>query len=67
MIGVKNFGSGEVHASSHDAGYKQLRVDFTTGADSRTASVYCYKASGSSPVFFDDISISPPADARDGH
>jgi hypothetical protein len=56
-IGVKNYGGTETYSKSTDATWALNTVPFTTGPSSTTATIYCYKNSGSGPGFCDDVSI----------
>jgi beta-glucanase (GH16 family) len=57
-LGVKDYGGPEVFGSRLAGGYQRVAVDFTTGPRSRTATIYCFKPTGSGASYFDDIAIS---------
>ncbi|WP_217496188.1 carbohydrate binding domain-containing protein [Arthrobacter sp. 24S4-2] len=64
-IGVKNYGGTETFSKSTDAAWALDTVQFTTGPTSTSATIHCYKNTGSGPGFCDDFSIvklSNPAD-----
>jgi hypothetical protein len=56
-IGVKNYGGTETYSKSTDAAWALDTVQFTTGSTSTTATIYCYKNTGSGPGYCDDFSI----------
>jgi beta-glucanase (GH16 family) len=56
-LGVKNYGGEEKWATQKLSGYHQITVDFTTGPDAGTATIYCAKLSGTNPAYFDDITL----------
>ena len=53
--------SGEkTTATSSSTRYKPISVTFTTSPTSTSATVFCSKLIGSSPVWFDDLSLTVP-------
>lgn len=56
-IGVKNHGGEERSATIKTADYSQARVEFTTGADATTITIYAFKSSGTGTAFFDDFEL----------
>jgi hypothetical protein len=56
-IGVKSYGGAETYSKSTDSAWALNTVAFTTGSTNSTATIYCYKNSGSGPGFCDDFSI----------
>ncbi|MFJ2815305.1 right-handed parallel beta-helix repeat-containing protein [Streptomyces sp. NPDC087294] len=56
-VGVKGFGGTETYLRGSTTSYTQQPVFFTTGASTTSASVYCYKNSGSAAGYCDDFSV----------
>jgi hypothetical protein len=61
-VGVKDFDddapdAGRREASSADSGYQPLSVEFTTGNQSRSATIYCC-APTEGAAYFDDGSVA---------
>lgn len=63
-LGVKNYGGTEVSSRSSATAWAPNAVLFTTGATSTSATVYCYKNTGSGAGYCDGVAvqaISAPA------
>jgi hypothetical protein len=60
-LGVKRHGRDEQWTVVDGAGYRAVTLDFTTGPDARTATVYCFKPSGAGAAYVDDVAVSEPA------
>lgn len=56
-IGAYGFGSAEQYASVTSAGYTQVNVTFTVGANSSSAKIYCLKESGLDIGYCDTLSL----------
>jgi beta-glucanase (GH16 family) len=62
-LGVRDFGGTDKWAAENSNGYHPISIDFTTGAEARTATIYCSKVSGTNSAYFDDISlVAAPAE-----
>ena len=57
-IGIKNFGGTETSVAINSTAYAQGSLSFTTGASNTSATIYCYKLSGSGVAYCDDFSVS---------
>ena len=53
----QELGGAETYSKSTDSAWALNTVAFTTGSTNSTATIYCYKNSGSGPGFCDDFSI----------
>lgn len=58
QLGVKDFGGSEVSSQTSSTTYKFISVDFTTGANSTTATIYLKNSSNGRFVFGDDFELS---------
>ncbi|WP_019055350.1 hypothetical protein [Streptomyces prunicolor] len=56
-IGVKSFGGTEMYLRGSTTTYAQQPIFFTTGVFNTSASVYCYKNSGSAAGYCDDFTV----------
>ncbi|QHW31408.1 cellulase family glycosylhydrolase [Paenibacillus rhizovicinus] len=60
-LGVKNFGSTDIVATTTSAAYTQLTITFTTGSANTSATIYVWKNGGTAATYADDFTIfSPP-------
>ncbi|QHT59434.1 cellulase family glycosylhydrolase [Paenibacillus lycopersici] len=59
-LGVKNFGSPDIVATSTSAAYTQLTITFTMGSANTSASIYVWKNAGTAATYADDFTISAP-------
>lgn len=57
-IGVKNHGHPEAAAAATAADYSVVEVEFTTGSEATTATIYCYFPGGQGAAMFDDLSVT---------
>lgn len=57
-IGVKTFGGEERFAALAKREYSQASVEFTTGTDNYSATIYCFKSAGDGIAFFDDLTLT---------
>jgi hypothetical protein len=58
-VGVKNSGGLETTASASNTAWTYVSADFTTGAANATATLYCYKSSGTGDGYCDDLAVTP--------
>ena len=56
-VGVKSFGGTETYLRGSTTTYTQQPIFFTTGVSNTSASVYCYKNSGSAAGYCDDFTV----------
>ncbi|WP_181804444.1 carbohydrate binding domain-containing protein [Streptomyces shenzhenensis] len=56
-VGVKNFGGTETYLRTSTTAYSQQPIFFTTGSGNTSATVYCYKNTGSSAGYCDDYTL----------
>lgn len=56
-VGVKSFGGTETYLRGSTTTYTQEPIFFTTGVSNTSASVYCYKNSGSAAGYCDDYTV----------
>lgn len=56
-LGVKDFGGTEIYSKSTAVSWGQNTVQFTTGPNSSTATLYCYKNTGSGAGYCDAVSL----------
>ncbi|MFF5305979.1 carbohydrate-binding protein [Streptomyces sp. NPDC013161] len=56
-VGVKSFGGTETYLRGSTTTYTQEPIFFTTGVSTTSASVYCYKNSGSAAGYCDDFTV----------
>jgi hypothetical protein len=56
-VGVKSFGGTETYLRASTTSYAQQPIFFTTGNSTTSASVYCYKNSGSAAGYCDDYTL----------
>ncbi|MEV6506688.1 hypothetical protein [Streptomyces sp. NPDC051642] len=56
-MGVKSFGGTEAYLRGSTTTYTQEPIFFTTGVSNTSASVYCYKNSGSAAGYCDDFTV----------
>ncbi|MEV5530992.1 carbohydrate-binding protein [Streptomyces prunicolor] len=56
-VGVKSFGGTESYLRGSTTTYTQQPIFFTTGVSNTSASVYCYKNSGSAAGYCDDFTV----------
>ncbi|MFL6110755.1 MAG: carbohydrate-binding protein, partial [Catenulispora sp.] len=56
-VGVKNFGGTETFLSTSTTGYSEQPIFFTTGSTNTSATVYCYKNSGTAAGYCDDYTL----------
>ena len=56
-IGVKNYGGAETWTTDTSTTWQQNSTTFTTGPTNTSATIYCYKASGSGSGFCDDYTL----------
>jgi len=56
-VGVKSFGGTETYLRASTTSYTQQPIFFTTGNSTTSASVYCYKNSGSAAGYCDDYTL----------
>ncbi|MDQ8736422.1 S-layer homology domain-containing protein [Paenibacillus sp. LHD-38] len=57
-IGVKDYGAGQVVRNIGSLDYSEATFKFTTGPESTSAAVFCYRWNGNAPVYCDDFSLS---------
>lgn len=63
-LGVKDFGGAETYVRTTSTGWAQQTAYFTTGASNTSATIYCYKNTGSGAGYCDNFAvqaISSPA------
>lgn len=58
-MGVKNYGNPEQAVPLTGTTWQQGTIDFTTGASNTTATIYCYKVSGTGAGYCDDYTLTP--------
>lgn len=58
-IGVKSFGNPELSVPLTGTSWQQGTIAFTTGTSNTTATIYCYKVSGSGAGYCDDYTLTP--------
>lgn len=58
-LGVKNYGGDEAYVSADKTEYQPLKVEFTTGPQVTTATIYCFVPDAAAAALFDDIQIEP--------
>ncbi|MEV0468695.1 carbohydrate binding domain-containing protein [Streptomyces prunicolor] len=56
-VGVKSFGGTETYLRGSTTSYTEQPIFFTTGVSNTSASVYCYKNSGSAAGYCDDFTV----------
>lgn len=56
-IGVKGHGGDEKFAASRATSYERTEVEFTTGDEAVSATVYCYVPGKASAALFDDVEL----------
>ncbi|MGW0425138.1 carbohydrate binding domain-containing protein [Streptomyces sp. NPDC003015] len=56
-VGVKNFGGTESFSRTTGTAYAQQPIFLTTGSSTTSATVYCYKNSGTSAGYCDDYTL----------
>jgi beta-glucanase (GH16 family) len=56
-LGVKDHGGTEVLSTATKPEYQKLEVEFTTGPDAMTATIYCYLPGDEGAALFDDIDL----------
>jgi beta-glucanase (GH16 family) len=56
--GVRDFGADEKFAVGNGNGYRPISIEFTTGHDATSATIYFTKTAGKAPAFVDDIAIA---------
>ncbi|MCX5422618.1 carbohydrate binding domain-containing protein [Streptomyces sp. NBC_00078] len=56
-LGVKNFGGTESFSKATGTAYAQQPIFLTTGSGNTSATVYCYKNSGTSAGYCDDYTL----------
>jgi|GEM_PF-1038980 len=56
-IGVKNYGGVETQANIATNNYSPVSIFFTTGSSNTSASIYCYRYSGTGYAYCDDFNI----------
>ena len=56
-LGVKNHGGEEKFGRATGRDYEPLEVEFTTGPDTTTATIYCYVPGVEAAALFDDVML----------
>jgi beta-glucanase (GH16 family) len=65
-LGAESYGGPEVFASPSAGGYQHLAVNFTTGPQSTTATIYCSEPVGPGDSYFDDLAMTELRSVRNG-
>lgn len=59
-IGVKNYGGTETNVGITSSAYTSSGdISFTTGASNTSATIYCFKATGTLDAYCDDFAVTP--------